>query len=102
MQKINIQITLVFVIFQKFWNHRSIQKSQIVTDCSVLTGCVFFVLCAYFDGSMVFLDEFLPYKSWNTVDIIQKQNMNWLDTVLIVVVCFLILTDLMKILLSFV
>ena len=34
---------------------------------------------------MVFFDEFLPYKSWNTVDIIQK-NMNCFDTTLIVVV----------------
>ena len=51
---------------------------------------------------MVFFDEFLPYKSWNTVDIIQKPNMNWFDTVLIVVVCFLTLTDLTEVLLSFV
>ena len=76
--------------------------NQIATDCSVLTDSVFFVLCAYFDGSMVFLDEFLPYKSWNTVDIIQKQNINWFDTVLIVAVYFLTLTDLTKVLLSFV
>ena len=67
-----------------------------------LTDSVFFVLCAYFDGSMVFFDEFLPYKSWNTVDIIQKQNMNWFDTILIVAVYFLTLTDLTKVLLSFV
>ena len=39
------------------------------------------MLCACFDGSMVFFDEFLPYKSWNTVDIMQEQNMNWFDTV---------------------
>ena len=51
---------------------------------------------------MVFFDEFLPYKSWNIVDIIEEQNMNWFDTTLIVVICFLILTDLMKVLLSFV
>ena len=60
------------------------------------------MLCAYFDGSMVFFDEFLPYKSWNTVDIVQKQNMNWFDTSLIVAVYFLTLTDLTKVLLSFV
>ena len=54
------------------------------------------------DGSMVFFDEFLPLKSWNTVDIIQKQNMNGFATILIVVICFLILTDLTKVLLSFV
>ena len=61
------------------------------------------MLCAYFDGSMVFFDEFLPQKSWNTVDIIQKQNMNWFDIVLIILIYyFLTLTDLMKVLLSFV
>ena len=54
-----------------------------------LTDSIFFVLCAYFDGSMVFFDEFLPHKSWNTVDIIQKQNINWFDTTLIVVIYFL-------------
>ena len=48
-----------------------------------MTDSTFFALCAYFDGSMVFFDEFLPYKSWNTVDIMQKQNMNWFHTVLI-------------------
>ena len=60
------------------------------------------MLCAYFDGSMVFFDEFLPWKSWNTVYIIQENNKNWFDTALIVVVCFLLLTDLTRVLLSFV
>ena len=62
----------LIIIFQNFWSYRGIRNSQIAIDCSVLTDSVFFVLCAYFDGSMVFFDEFLPYKSWNTVDIIQK------------------------------
>ena len=88
--------------FQNFWSYISIQNSQIATNCSVLKDPVFFVLSAYFDGSMVFFDEFLPQKSWNTVYIIQKQNMNWFDTAPTVVVCFLLLTDLMKVLLSFV
>ena len=47
-------------------------------------------------------EKFLPYKSWNTIYIMQEQNMNWFATVLIVVICFLILTDLMEALLSFV
>ena len=50
---------------------------------------------------MVLFDEFF-HRKVGTVDIIQKQNMNWFDTTLIVVVCFLILTDLTKVLLSFV
>ena len=45
---------------------------------------------------MVFFDEFFPQKSWNTVDIMQEQNMNWFTTALTVVICFLILTDLTK------
>ena len=88
LQQINIQISQAVLIFQNFWSYRSIRNSQITTNCSVLTDSVFFVLCAYFDGSMVFFDEFLPQKSWNTVDIIQKQNMNWFDTSLIVVIYY--------------
>ena len=40
--------------------------------------------------------EKLEYSRYNT-----KQNMNLFDTALIVVVCFLILTDLTKVLLEF-
>ena len=60
LQKINIQIAQVVLIVQNFWSSRSFRNSQIATDCSVLTDSVFFVLCAYFDGSMVFFDEFMP------------------------------------------
>ena len=35
-----------------------------------------------------------PWKSYITVDTMQKQNMNWFATVLRVVICFIILTDL--------
>ena len=47
-------------IFQSFWSYQSIRNSQIATNCFVLTNYVLFVLCAYFDGSMVLFDEFLP------------------------------------------
>ena len=67
-----------------------------------LTDSVFRVLFAYFDESMVFLEEFLAYKTLNIVDIMQKQNMNGFATILRVVICFVILTDLTKVLLSFV
>ena len=60
LKHINIQITQVILIFQSFWSYKSIRNSQISTDCFVLTNSVFFVLCAYFDGPMVFFDEFLP------------------------------------------
>ena len=97
LHKINIQITQVFLVFQNFWRSVSFRNSQLATDYSVLTDSVFFALCAYFDGSMVFFDEFLPYKSCNTVDKMQKQNMNWFGTVLIVVIFFLLLMDLTKV-----
>ena len=61
-----------------------------------MTDSVFFVLCPCFDGFMIFFDELLPWKTWNTVDIMQKQNMNWFTTSLIVVISFLILMDLTK------
>ena len=35
-------------------------------------------------------------KSYITVDTMQKQNMNWFATVLRVVICFIILTDLIE------
>ena len=46
--------------FSEFWSSRSFRNSQIATHCSVLTDSIFFALCAYFDGSMVLFDEFLP------------------------------------------
>ena len=60
LQKINIQISQVVLFFQNFWSSISFRNNQIATDCSVSTDSVFFVLCAYFDGSMVLFDEFLP------------------------------------------
>ena len=41
--------------------------------------------------------EKLEYSRYNA-----KQNMNWFGTVLIVLICFLLVMDLMKVLLSFV
>ena len=54
------------------------------------------MLFAYFDESMGSIGGYEPWKSWNTVDIMEKQNNNRFATVLIVVVCFLILTELMR------
>ena len=36
----------------------------------------------------------LSHENYITVDIMKKQNMNWFATVLRVVICFIILTDL--------
>ena len=42
-----------------------------------------------------------PWKSYTTVDTMQKQNMNWFATVLRVVICFIILTDLTELSVEF-
>ena len=61
-----------------------------------LTDSVFRVLFAYFDESMASKIVYKPYRSWNIVDTMQKQNMNWFSTVLRVVICFIILSDFTK------
>ena len=54
---------------------------QIITDYLVLDRfCFWCIVCLW--------------KSYITVDTMQKQNMNWFATVLRVVICFIILTDL--------
>ena len=65
------------------------------------TDSVFDALLACFDETIGLYQWIKPWKSYITVAIIQKQNMNWFATVLIVVICFVILTDLTKFLLSF-
>ena len=55
----------------------------------------------FFDAQFACFDETIdlyqwikPWKSYITVATMQKQNMNWFGTVPIVVICFIILTDL--------
>ena len=101
-QKINIQIAQVVLIFQNFWSFRSIRNIQIATDYSVFDRfCFLCVVCLFWwlYGFLwwVFAIEKLEYSRYNT-----KINLNLFDTILIVVVYFLILTDLTKVLLSFV
>ena len=53
LQKINIQIAQVVLIFQNFWSSRSFRNSQIATDCSVLTDsvslrCVLILMALWF------------------------------------------------------
>ena len=57
------------------------------------TDSVFDAMFACFDGTIDSYQWIKPWKSY-TVDIMQKQNMNWFATVLRVVIFFLILTDL--------
>ena len=42
----------------------------------------------------IYISGFKPWKSYITVDTMQKQNMNWFATVPRLVICFIILTDL--------
>src|SRR3989337_3270568 len=58
------------------------------------TDSVFDALFACFDETIDFYQWIKPWKSYITVATMQKQNMNWFATVLRVVICFIILTDL--------
>ena len=62
---------------------------------------VFFALCAYFDESMDCIGGSKPWKSCIKVATIEKQNINWFATVLRVVICFIILTDLTELFVKF-
>ena len=57
------------------------------------TDSVFDAQVACFDETINLYQWIKPWKSYITVDTMQK-NMNWFATVLRVVICFIILTDL--------
>ena len=65
------------------------------------TDSVFDAQFACFDETINFYQWIKPRKSYITVAIIQKQNMNWFATVLRVVICFIILTDLTELSVEF-
>ena len=67
---------------------------QIITDVLFQTDSVFDAQFACFDETINFYQWIKPWKSYITVAKIKKQNMNWFATVLRVVICFIILTDL--------
>ena len=56
---------------------------------------------ARFDETIDFYPWYKPWKSYITVAKMQKQNINWFETVLRVVICFIILTDLTKLSVEF-
>ena len=58
------------------------------------TDSVVDALFACFDETVDFYKWIKTWKSYITVDTVEKQNMNWFATVLRVVICFIILTDL--------
>ena len=66
-----------------------------------LLQTVLFQADSGFDAQFACFDETInsyqwikPWKSYIAVATMQKQNMNWFATVLRVVICFIILTDL--------
>ena len=70
LQKINIQIAQVVLIFQNFWSFRSIRNIQITTDCSVFDRfCFLCVVCLFWwlYGFLwwVFAIEKLEYSRYN-------------------------------------
>ena len=58
------------------------------------TDSVFDAQFACFDETIDSYQWIKPWKSYITVATMPKQNMNWFATVLRVVICFNILTDL--------
>ena len=56
---------------------------------------------ARFDETIDFYRWYKPWKSYIIVCTVKKQNMNWFATVLRVVICFIILTDLTKLFVEF-
>ena len=65
------------------------------------TYSVFYAQFACFDETIDFYQWIKPWKSYITVAKMQKQNMNWFSTVLRVVICFIILTDLTELSVKF-
>ena len=58
------------------------------------TDSVFDAQFACFDETIDLYQWIKPWKSYITVETMQKQNMDWFATVIRVVICFIILTDL--------
>ena len=70
-------------------------------ECSDYYRLFCFRQILFFDAQFACFDETInlyqwiePWKRYITVDTMQKQNMNWFAIVLIVVIFFIILTDL--------
>ena len=58
------------------------------------TDSVFDAQFACFDETIDLYKWIKPWKSYITLDTMHKLNINWFATVLRVVICFIILTDL--------
>ena len=58
------------------------------------TDSVFDAQFACFDETINLYQWIKPWRSYITVETMEKQNMNWFATVLRVMICFIVLTDL--------
>ena len=65
------------------------------------TNSIFDAQFACFDETIDFYQWIKPWKTYITVATMQKQNMNWFSTVLRVVICFIIATDLTELSIKF-
>ena len=86
---------LFFQIFVEFFKYHK------YGECSHYYRLFCFRQILFFDAQFACFDETInlyqwikPWKSYITVDTMQKQNVNWFAIVPRVVVCFIILTDL--------
>ena len=85
---------LFFLIFQNFWGPEVWWMFRLLQTILFLTDSVFDAQFACFDKSINLYQWIKPWKSYITVETMQKQHINWFTTVLRVVICFIILTDL--------
>ena len=93
---------LFFPIFVEFLGY---QKYGECSDCYRLF-CFWQIL--FFMHSLlvlmnlsIYMSGFKPWKSYTTVETMQKRNMNWFAIVIRVLICFIILTDLTELSVEF-
>ena len=97
----SIQIFYCFLIFQNFWSYKIWLMFRLLQTVLFKTDSVFDALFCSFWWNYRLYQWYTPWKSYIKVATMQKQNMNWLETVLRVVICFIILMDLTELSVEF-
>ena len=93
---------LFFLILAEFLEYQKYGECSDYYRLSYLKQILFLMHCfACFDETIDFYQWIKPWKSYITVATMQKQNMNWFATVLRVLICFIVLTDLTKLSVEF-
>ena len=86
---------LFLLILEEFFKYQKYGECSDYYRLSCLRQILFLMYCfACFDETIDFYWYYKQWKSYIIVATMQKQNMNWFATVLRVVICFIILTDL--------